>query len=90
MIKWRFRFSQEAEKQFDKLAKPIQKKIRDFFNNRVLTQPNPRLYGKQLNGSLKTFWSYRIGDYRVISYLQDKEFVILAVKIAHRREVYKN
>ncbi len=89
MIKWNFRFSEEAEKEFNKLDKPIQKKIRDFFNNRVLSQPNPKIYGKQLKGSLKTFWSYRVGDYRLICNLQDKEFVILALKVAHRREVYK-
>ena len=88
MISWGFRFSEEAEKQFDKLDRPIQKKLRDFFRLRVLTQPNPRVYGKQLKGTLKTFWSYRVGDYRVICNLQDKELIILAVKIAHRRDVY--
>ncbi|NBT85997.1 MAG: type II toxin-antitoxin system RelE/ParE family toxin [Alphaproteobacteria bacterium] len=89
MTNWTFRFSTEAEKQFDKLDKPIQKKIDEFFKSRVLAQPNPRTYGKQLKGRLKIFWSYRVGDYRVICNLQVKELVILALQIAHRRDVYK-
>ncbi|MBY0281582.1 MAG: type II toxin-antitoxin system RelE/ParE family toxin [Alphaproteobacteria bacterium] len=42
-----------------------------------------------MKGRLKVFWSYRVGDYRIICNLQDKEFVILALQIAHRRDVYK-
>jgi len=89
MTSWTFRFSTEAEKQFDKLDKPIQKKVDEFFQSRVLTQPNPRTYGKQLKERLKIFWSYRVGDYRVICNLQDKELVILALQIAYRRDVCK-
>lgn len=34
-------------------------------------------------------WRVRVGDYRVIYQIQKKEVVVLVVKVAHRREVYR-
>ena len=34
-------------------------------------------------------WRYRIGDYRLIAEIHDKELVIIAIDIGHRREVYR-
>lgn len=82
-------FTEAADKDFDKLDKPIKQKIISFFEERILVSPNPRSLGKRLQGSLKEFWSYRIGDYRVLTLIQDEEFTILAIRIAHRRHVYK-
>jgi mRNA interferase RelE/StbE len=45
--------------------------------------------GKPLTGSLKGYWRYRVGDYRIICELRDEELLILVIEIAHRREVYK-
>jgi mRNA interferase RelE/StbE len=38
---------------------------------------------------LSEFWKYRVGDYRLICSLEDDRFVILVLRIGHRREVYK-
>jgi len=43
-----------------------------------------------LKGSrLGEFWKYRIGDYRVISSIEDSALRILVVKVGNRREVYR-
>ena len=34
-------------------------------------------------------WRVRVGDYRVIYQVQKQEIVVLVVKVAHRREVYR-
>jgi len=31
----------------------------------------------------------RVGDYRIVYYIWDREEEVLVVKIAHRREVYR-
>jgi len=38
---------------------------------------------------LGEFWRYRVGSYRIVARLKDKELVILVVRVGHRREVYR-
>lgn len=91
MIKktWTLKFSTDVTKKLKKLDKQTQIRILAFFKHRVLEQSDPRLFGKSLTGDLSGFWSYRIGDYRVICDILDNELTIVAVEIGHRREVYK-
>lgn len=51
--------------------------------------PAPRMRGDALEGTLPEFWRYRVGDYRVVCRIEDSALIVLVVKIAHRREVYK-
>jgi len=41
-----------------------------------------------LNGPLKVFYRYRIGDYRMLCKIKKQEVIIEAIRIAHRRESY--
>lgn len=51
---------------------------------------DPRSIGEALKGSrLGEFWKYRIGDYRLISSIEDGALIILVVRIGNRREVYR-
>ena len=83
---WTIKFSKEAEKQMKALdqntAKIIQKHLRDKISQ------NPTKFGKALVANLKGFWRYRIGDYRVICDIKDRELVILVIKIGHRSKIY--
>lgn len=89
MTKWTLEFKEQALKELQKLDKPIQKQIFNYMKNRVVESGNPRLFGKPLKGNLHEFWSYRIGDYRVICALEDEIYTVLAIRIGHRREVYE-
>ena len=35
-------------------------------------------------------WRLRVGDYRVIYEIHDDELLVLVVKAAHRRDVYRD
>ena len=51
---------------------------------------DPRSIGETLKGSkLGEFWKYRIGEYRIVSSIEDGALRILVVKIGNRREVYR-
>ena len=50
---------------------------------------NPRLFGKPLSGDRKGQWRYRVGDYRIITLIQDNKLIILVIAIGHRRDIYK-
>lgn len=34
-------------------------------------------------------WRIRVGDYRIIYEIQDRQLLVLVVRIGHRRDVYK-
>jgi mRNA interferase RelE/StbE len=57
---------------------------------RVATLDDPRSIGEALKGSkLGDLWKYRVGDYRVISDIQDGALRVLVVRVGNRREVYR-
>lgn len=85
---WKLEVSKEADKDLSRLDKPVKQRIVTFLQERVLPTGNPRQFGKALTGRLKQYWSYRIGDYRVIADIQDHRLTILAISIDHRRQVY--
>jgi mRNA interferase RelE/StbE len=85
---WQIKFNDFATKKLNKLDRPIQIRILKFLVNRVLPSGNPRLFGKALSGKLSDYWSYRIGDYRVVADLQDNRLIILVVDLDHRRQIY--
>ena len=57
--------------------------------NKKIKKMDPRRYGKPLKGNLSGLWRYRIMDYRLIVDIQDDKLVIVAIDIAHRKEIYK-
>jgi mRNA interferase RelE/StbE len=49
---------------------------------------NPRPPGCTKLKGYSDIWRIRIGDYRVLYTIDDKEFAVRISRIAHRREVY--
>ena len=85
---WQFIFDKTADKQFARLDKPIQRRIIQA-SQKIINAPNPKALAKQLTGSKAQFWRYRFGTYRIIVRFEDMNLIILAVKISHRKDVYK-
>ncbi|MDW5417459.1 type II toxin-antitoxin system RelE/ParE family toxin [Iodobacter sp. CM08] len=87
---WLIKLDDEALKDLAKLDKQVARRITAFLRERVATLDDPRSIGEALKGSkLGEFWKYRVGDYRLISSIEDGALRILVVKIGNRREVYK-
>jgi mRNA interferase RelE/StbE len=61
----------------------------NFLEQRVIASGNPRQFGKSLSGDMGEFWSYRIGDYRIVALIEDKRLVIVLISIGHRRDTYR-
>ena len=45
--------------------------------------------GNVLRGYFSGLRRIRIGDYRIVYEVQNEQLVILVIRVAHRREVYK-
>ncbi len=82
------RFTPKAAKQARKLDAVAARRIRDFLEQKLSKLDDPRLLGSRLVN--EEFWRYRVGDYRILTNIDDDRILILIVHVAHRREVYKN
>lgn len=76
------------DKQFKKLDRFTQRMVRSWIEKNLVNCENPRAHGKPLSANLKGQWRYRIGDYRLLCSIEDNRFVILALAIGHRRDIY--
>lgn len=86
---WTLRFTETALKQLKKLDRQTSDLITRALDEKIAKSPDPHLFGKALTGEFKGYWRYRIGDYRVICELREKELIILVIALGHRREIYK-
>ena len=87
---WKIELSPLAQKNLDQLDPQIARRILTFLHERLAPLDNPRSIGEALKGSrLNNFWKYRVGDYRLISSIEESALQILVVRIGNRREVYR-
>ncbi|CAK1240849.1 type II toxin-antitoxin system RelE family toxin [Fructobacillus tropaeoli] len=89
-MRYRWKFDKKAEKQFEKLDKPVQRRLYNWLELNISGTNNPRLFGKALEGEFKTLWRYRVGKYRIIADIVDDEFVVVVLKTDKRSDVYRN
>ena len=69
---WLIEFDEAAKKDLSKLDKQTARRITTFLRERVAVLADPRSIGEALKGSkLGEFWKYRVGDYRIISSIED-------------------
>lgn len=89
-LAWRIEFEDAAMKELAKLDKQVARRILAFLRERVAVLDDPRSVGEALKGSkLGEFWKYRVGDYRIITNIEDGVMRILVLKVGNRREVYR-
>lgn len=87
-MKYKIIFTDKAKKQLKKLDKPTSALIIGWLEKNIEGCQNPRIQGKGLVENKSGQWRYRIGDYRVICDIQEKEIIVLVLEIGHRREIY--
>lgn len=79
-------FDDKVKKDLRKIDKTWQKKILKEIRTKLIKDPYK---GKKLVGELSAFYRLRVGDYRVIYEIVEKEVLVTVIKIKHRKEVYK-
>ena len=87
---WKVEFDPATVRDIDRLDKPVARRILSFLYERVAPLDDPRSIGQALQGSkFGEFWKYRVGDYRIISSIENGALRILVVRIGNRREEYR-
>lgn len=80
-------YKKSVEKDLRKISKPHLKKIVQAIQQ-LAHNPKPTA-----STGLKGFsnvYRLRVGDYRIVYEINKGELIVLIVRVAHRREVYKN
>ncbi len=78
-------FVNSAKKEFDKLAKDLQARIKVAIDSLVAdSRPNGC---KKLKGG-KNDYRIRVGDYRIIYKIIDNLLIIEIIAIGHRKDIY--
>lgn len=90
LSKYTVEYDKQAQKQLDKMDKYSSKKIYTWIDKNLVNCVDPYFQGKPLKGKLITFWRYRIGDYRVISQIDNNKIKIIIFSVGHRKEIYDN
>ena len=86
---WAIEVVPAAAKELRKLDRAVAARIIKTLETRIATLDDPRSIGSALVGEHAGYWRWRIGDYRVIARIEDERIVILVIRVAHRREVYR-
>jgi mRNA interferase RelE/StbE len=88
-LAWTIEFLPQAAKELRKLDRQVAARIITTLEERIAPLDDPRSLGSALVGEHAGFWRWRIGDYRVVARIEDERVLILVVRVAHRREVYR-
>jgi mRNA interferase RelE/StbE len=88
-LKWSIAFTDDAEHDFARLDKVIQRRIFRYLHERIANADDPRDFGKRLQHQLSNLWRYRVGDYRILCAIEDDRLTILVVEIGHRSTIYE-
>ena len=83
-------FTEKAKKQLHKLDKQRFIIIMNWIGKNLENCENPRLFGKALTADRSEQWRYRIGDYRLITRIDDEMITVFVLEVCHRKNVYRN
>jgi len=85
---YRVVYEKRALKSLAKIDKGQQKLILSWIEKNLVNTDDPKKSGKALNGNLKSYWRYRVGDYRIIADIDKNEIKLIIFSIGHRKDVY--
>lgn len=79
-------FKKSVKKDLQKLSKAAQKQVLDNIQRNLTKDP---YQGNALSGEFKGLYRWRTGHIRVMYAIQNKQLIILVLKIGHRTDVYR-
>ncbi len=87
MARYAVIYKTSADKALRKLPTAVQVRIATA-TDELGDNPRPRGCIK-LKGE-EDVWRIRVGDYRIVYTIEDDKLIVLVVRVAHRRDVYRD
>ena len=82
---YKLAYTDEAKKRIGKLGSEAKHRVKAAAERLAA---DPRI-GKRLTHELSEYWSYRVGDYRILYRVFEKQVLVVIVTVGHRKNVYK-
>jgi len=82
---YRVEFTPAALRQLKKLPRNILKKVAHAIDN---LESNPRPDGTKKLVAGDNLYRIRVGDYRIVYQINNKELIILFVRVRYRKDAY--
>lgn len=83
---YQLEYTRAAEKEIRKLSRPLQAFVLDKLEQ---LSYNPRPHGMKKLSGYKDYYRIRIGDYRAVYSIKDRELFVLVVRFAPRKDAYR-
>ena len=87
-MKYKVEYLSSVVKTLEKMDKYTKRIILEWIEKNLVDCEDPRVHGKPLTANRVGQWRYRVGDYRIITKIEDNRLVILVIAIGHRRDIY--
>ena len=84
-----YMFDERALKELKNLGHQARSDIPAYLDQRIVGDADPRRFGKGLKADLVGLWLYRVGDYRMVCQIKDRELLVLVVAVGNRKNVYE-
>lgn len=82
----RIEFTPAAVRELQALPRPAQQRIKTAIDALAET---PRPPGVKKLVAEENLYRIRVGDYRVLFQVQDRQLLVLIVKVGHRSQIYR-
>jgi mRNA interferase RelE/StbE len=88
-LTWTVEWDDRARRELQRLDHKAQREILRFFRERIITDEDPRRFGRPLRHELCGLWRYRVGPYRMACRIEDERVVVLVLAVGHRSTIYR-
>jgi mRNA interferase RelE/StbE len=86
MARYAIYFKPSADRQLRKLPLDVQRRIVAAVE---ALAGNPHPPGVVIIAGDDNLWRIRVGDYRVVYEIHDDRLIVLVLRVAHRKDVYR-
>lgn len=85
-MKYTIRLSPAAQKALDRLPDDTRRRV---IRRLQSLEEAPRPFGVEKLTGPEDLYRVRVGDWRIVYAIRDRELVVIVIRIGHRREVYR-
>ena len=86
MREYKVLFKPSADRALRKLPRDVQRRI---VREAAMLAHEPRPAGVVKLSGDENLWRIRIGDYRVVYEIHEDRLIVLVLRVAHRKDVYR-
>src|SRR5699024_12784797 len=82
-------YTKKAIKNLKRIDQAQQRFIVSWIEKNLINTEDPKALGKNLKGNLKEYWRYRVGNYRIITGIDNDYIKCIIFLIRQRTDIYE-